>query len=129
MRGQRDGGHPMKRYVIEGTWSGYHSGQRRVAHREVIAESRAKKFVLTCIRYTDGTTLDITLRPAEYREKVKEISGYRSLIRDAEMLGKSYVTVDELCEIERQAKAAAEARRAAKQAQNDDAPLDGHWPS
>ncbi len=82
----------MKRYILEGTWSGYTSGQRRVVHRQVIH----KPVTLSCIRYTDGTTLIIDVRPALPRERVKEIHGYTSLIRDALALNKDYVSVDEI---------------------------------
>ncbi len=81
-----------KRYVLEGTWSGYNSGQRRLVHRQVFR----KPVNLTCIRYTDGTTLDITVRSAKKSERVKEIHGYTSLIRDALELKKDYVLVDEI---------------------------------
>lgn len=81
-----------KRYVLEGEWSGYRSSQRRVVHREVISE----EIPLSCIRYSDGTTLDITVRPAKPRERVQKIGGYTKLVREAMALNKSYVTVDEL---------------------------------
>lgn len=81
-----------KRYILEGTWSGYRSSQRRVVHRQVIR----KLVSLSCICYTDGTKLDISVRPAKKGERVKEIHGYTSLIRDALALNKDYVTVDEL---------------------------------
>ena len=82
----------MKRYILEGYWSGYNSGQRRVVHRQIIR----KPVTLSCIRYTDGTTLDISVRPAKKGERVKEIHGYDSLIRDALMFNKDYVSVDEI---------------------------------
>jgi hypothetical protein len=82
------------RYVLEGTWSGYHSVQRRVVHREVIR----KPIELSCIQYTDGTTLQIYVREARPRERVQEINGYGSLIRQALRLNKSFVTVNELQE-------------------------------
>jgi hypothetical protein len=73
------------RYILEGEWSGYHSGQQRIVHRTVISEQRAKKIneqKLSCITYSDGTSLDLTLRPAKPRERVKESHGYDSLIDD-----------------------------------------------
>lgn len=82
----------VKRYILEGTWSGYNSGQRRIVHRQIIH----KPVSLSCIRYTDGTTLDIGIRPAKKGERVKEIHGYTSLIRDALMSNKDYVSVDEI---------------------------------
>jgi len=82
----------MKRYVLEGEWSGYKSSQRRVVHREVVS----KPVDLSCIRYSDGTTVEISVREAKPRERITPILAYRSLIRDAMRLNKSYVSVDEL---------------------------------
>jgi hypothetical protein len=73
------------RYVLEGTWSGYHSGQRRVVHRTVIAEFQAKQIKeqgLSYIEYSDGTHPDLNIRVAVPRERVKEIHDYDSLIGD-----------------------------------------------
>lgn len=86
----------MGRYVLEGEWSGYRSSQRRIVHREVISEKRAKDFKLSSIEYSDGTRLDIYVRPAKPRERVSAINGYSSLIRKAEKTGKEFVTVSEL---------------------------------
>ena len=84
-----------KRFVLEGVWSGYRSSQRKVVHREVTRRPDNYEHLKT-ILYTDGTTLDLTLRQAEPRERVKEITGYTSLIREAAALGKSYVCVADL---------------------------------
>lgn len=81
-----------KRYILEGEWSGYNSGQRRIVHRQIIH----KPADLSCIRYSDGTTLNISIRAANPRERVTELHGYTSLVRDALRLNKAYVTVDEL---------------------------------
>lgn len=85
----------MKRFVLEGTWSGYQSSQRRVVHRAVTTHPKRYEKLKT-IRYTDGTTLDLTLRPCNPREKVAEYDGYSSLIEKAAAKDKSYVTVEEL---------------------------------
>lgn len=74
------------RYVLEGIWRGYHSSQDRFVHREIVKPSQ-KKFLAWLretfhILYTDGTTLELHLRPAKPREKVTAINGYRSLIQD-----------------------------------------------
>lgn len=61
-------------------------------HREVIN----KPIDLSCIRYSDGTTLSIEVRKAAPRERVEILDAYGSLIRQAILLKKSYVTVDEL---------------------------------
>lgn len=84
------------RYVIEGTWSGYHSGQRRVCHRRVLTKRQAEaQSKISCIAYTDGTTLSLSVRPATFREKVQEIRGYDGLIYDAVRHGMTgYCSVD-----------------------------------
>ena len=84
-----------KRHVIEGTWSGYSSGQRRVAHRVVTTLPGLYEHLRTII-YTDGTTLRITVRPCTHREKVAEIHGYCDLIDKAARLKQATVTVREL---------------------------------
>jgi hypothetical protein len=53
----------MNRYIVEGEWSGHHSGQRRIVHREVIKPTKQwlpNLLNLRSIRYTDGTLLYIT---------------------------------------------------------------------
>ena len=72
------------RYVVEATWSGYHSGQARVCHR-VIFKAAFKKTLeayrnLDYVRFTDNTSMAITVRPLLPREKVSEIHGYDSLL-------------------------------------------------
>lgn len=83
------------RYIVEGEWSGYTSRQRRVCHRKVTTRP---KFLgkLQMIRYTDGTTLELSIRPCKKRERVKEIDGYSSLIEKAVMKDKEFVIVEEL---------------------------------
>lgn len=74
------------RFVIEGLWRGYRSSQDRVVHRTVHAGSekrlRAWADKTFAIYYTDGTSLELTVRDAKPRERVHEIKGYSSLIRD-----------------------------------------------
>ena len=76
----------MKRFIIEGTWSGYSNNQRRVVHRTVHTASykklRAWAEKTHAIFYSDGTSLDIAVRDTKPRERVKEIRGYVSLISD-----------------------------------------------
>ena len=67
------------RYVLEGKWSGYTSDQRKVCHRKVISNPGYYK-ELTSVRFTDGTTLDLTIRKCKPKEKVVELDGYTSLI-------------------------------------------------
>ena len=67
------------RFVLEGEWTGYWSSQRRVVHRTV-TRNPARYEHLTYIAYTDGTALELRLRPCVPREKVTEIHGYDSLI-------------------------------------------------
>jgi len=85
----------MKRYVVEGTWTGYVAHQCRVVHREVVGEKRAERLMrLDSIRYTDGTSLLISVRPAEPFERVRQELSYCDLIAEAERSGKSrYVVV------------------------------------
>lgn len=74
------------RFVIEGEWIGYRSSQDRVVHRQVypgaFKKLRAWAEKTHCIRYTDGTTLVLTVRDCKPRERVKEIRGYTKLIND-----------------------------------------------
>lgn len=91
------------RYVIEGEWSGYHSGQRRIVHREVYQSYRKVSPFIESIRaihaigYDDGTSLFLTVREAKKREKVQLIHSYSELIRDAVHLGfMGFVTVDQI---------------------------------
>ncbi|WP_316176278.1 hypothetical protein [Bradyrhizobium sp. SZCCHNRI1073] len=87
-----------QRYVLEGEWSGYVSRQRRVVHREVVTDRKRVERLrqMYCIRYTDGTALLLTLREAEPRERVQEIKGYSSLIRECERETGSEVRVADL---------------------------------
>ena len=73
-----------KRYILEGTWSGYASSQSRVVHKVIISEKKAKEIEkhLPSIRYTDGTSLYLRTLPAKKREQVQEIHGYDGLIAD-----------------------------------------------
>lgn len=85
------------RFILEGTWTGYVSRQSRVVHREVLTAKRAEHLKgLHKIVYTDGTALLISIREANYREKVQEIFSYRELIRKAEAKGGNVVHVAEL---------------------------------
>lgn len=73
------------RWLIEGTWRGYRSSQDRVVHRSItkdrkIAEQIGKQYGIT---YTDGTTLELTVRPLNKGERVKDLkNSYGSLICD-----------------------------------------------
>ena len=75
-----------KRFVIEGVWSGYNSGQRRVVHLTV--HKGYRKLLRAWaerthgISYTDGTMLYLKVRDCKPREKVKEIKGYVELISE-----------------------------------------------
>jgi len=68
-----------KRHVIEGVWSGYTGGQRRVCHRTVTF--RPEKFLdLSGVRFTDGTFMSVFVRQCLPRERIKEIHGYDGLL-------------------------------------------------
>jgi hypothetical protein len=68
--------------MIEGTWSGYNSGQRRVVHREFTTMRHRVEQIrnLGWILYTDGTTLSLTVTEIAGRQNLKPIAGYTSLI-------------------------------------------------
>jgi len=74
------------RFIIEGEWSGYRSSQQRVVHRTVhgggYKKLREWAEKTHAISYTDGTQLYISVRDCKPREKVKEIHGYDSLIKE-----------------------------------------------
>ena len=78
--------HMSGRFIIEGEWSGYVSGQRRIVHRTVHEKAfkklRAWAEKTHAIQYSDGTSLTIRVRDAKPRERVSVINGYSSLIRD-----------------------------------------------
>lgn len=71
-------------YMIEGGWSGYHSGQAHVAHREYTSDKRLIKAVekLGVISFTDGTSLYLTVTDVGGKKPFPAKDGYRSLIRD-----------------------------------------------
>ena len=71
----------MKRYILEGEWSGYRSEQRKVYHRTIITNPEKYKN-LSFIRFSDDTTLDLSIRPCKLRERVQIINGYNSLIEE-----------------------------------------------
>jgi hypothetical protein len=74
------------RFIIEGEWIGYRSSQDRIVHRQVYPGGRKKLRAWAekthAIRYTDGTSLLLTVRDCKPRERVKEIRGYTTLIED-----------------------------------------------
>lgn len=89
-----------KRYIIEGEWSGYRSGQQRISHRTVhkASEKKLRAWVKKTysIRYTDGTVLILSARDCLPRERVKEIKGYSELIKDC-----FYADVDSVAALHR----------------------------
>ncbi len=96
------------RYVIEGTWSGYTSAQRKVCHRRVLTKRQADaQGKISSIGYSDGTSLYLSVRLAEPREKVQEIRGYDSLIQDCLRHGMTgYCSVDAIVAKDKAAKEA-----------------------
>ncbi len=77
------------RFVIEGEWSRYTSSQQRVVHRVVTDRQDIVEWVRKthAIRYTDGTSLVLSVRPCTFREKVVEIHGYDLLIDKCRLAG------------------------------------------
>jgi hypothetical protein len=71
-----------KRFVVEATWSGYHSGQSRVCHRSVETYWREAYEALHSHSFSDGTYMTITVRDAKPRERVLPIYGYQQLLRE-----------------------------------------------
>ena len=85
----------MKRFVLEGEWSGYQKSQQRVVHRTVT--TRPQKYEkLESIQFDDGTYLRLSMRPCKPREKVVEIHGYDKLIDKAIDQDCGFVTVASL---------------------------------
>lgn len=76
----------MSRYIIEGVWIGYVSRQQRVVHRTVHdgSEKKLRAWAESAhsISYTDGTRLILSVRDCKPRERVEQIRGYSSLIKD-----------------------------------------------
>jgi len=84
-----------KRWVIEGTWSGYTGSQRHVCHR--VVTTNPDKFDVTCIGFSDNTTMLITKRECKPRERVTEKHGYDRLLEECAIKGLSgYVNVSQL---------------------------------
>ena len=88
----------MTRFVIEGTWSGYTSSQSCVVHRTVHSISwkklRAWATATHAIQFRDGTCLYLSVRDALPRERILELTAYKSLIMDCAHYGVS--SVDDL---------------------------------
>ena len=76
------------RFIIEGEWSGYRSDPRRIVHRTVHPATSKKLRAWAekdrSILYTDGTLLYLRVRYCKPRERIEEIHGYDSLIRDCQ---------------------------------------------
>lgn len=95
-------------YMLEGEWSGYTSGQRRVVHREYLKLTGNRAFIpwlqKTCaIYFTDGTALQLSIREVD-RKKETLINGYSSLIRDC--FYENVNSVAALCKVQEKRKAA-----------------------
>lgn len=72
------------RWLLEGEWSGYRSGQSRVVHRVVLhRKQQAERFrKITGVGYSDGTSLMLTVTELKPRQRVTEIRGYTKLLLD-----------------------------------------------
>lgn len=107
-----------KRFIIEGTWTGYTSSQERVVHRTVYEGGRKKLRAWAerthAIRYTDGTSLILTVRDCLPRERVQQIHGYDELINSCFHYDVSSVEDAHQAKVAWQAECAA--RRAAESA-------------
>lgn len=85
------------RWILEGTWSGYRSGQERVCHRRILKSKQSVEFweSIHAVVFTDGTTMTMQIRECKPREKVTEIHGYDSLLwefKSKGMTGYCYVS-------------------------------------
>lgn len=74
-----------QRFIVEAEWTGYTSSQQRIVHRSVETLFRAGYDRVKWHSFSDGTGLAVSVRDCKPREKVKEIHGYSSLLRDAAM--------------------------------------------
>jgi len=104
-----------RRFVIEGTWSGYSSGQSRVVHRRGYPAGRKKLRAWAertyGIQYTAGRLRLLRGRDCEPRERVEPVDrGYGDLIE----LCAAYdvATVAELAEAKDAIRAEAQRKRA-----------------
>lgn len=79
------------RFVVEGVWTGYTAAQRHVVHRTVHFGDPARYEALKAIRYTDGTSLLISVRALDRGERVSTLHGYDTLIADCIRYGVSSV--------------------------------------
>ena len=85
-----------KTWMIEGTWSGYKSSQRRVVHREYTQNIKRAEAIskLHSIGYTDNTWLYLAVTDAtgqHWRKRPPVIHGYGSLIDQCLDTGKRMV--------------------------------------
>jgi len=84
------------RTITECYWHGYRASQDRVCHRTV-HKGKSPYAAISNVRFTDGTTMSVSHREAKPRERVKELHGYDSLLRDLIREGlKGFVSVEEL---------------------------------
>lgn len=92
----------MKRFVVEGFWSGYHAGQGHVCYREVVKTSHPERYeAVSAIVFSDNTTMTLTFRPALPRERVQEVKGYHELYQRVVWSGLTgFVSVDALRKLE-----------------------------
>lgn len=73
-----------KPYILEATWSGYHSGQSKICHRERITQKQAERYnQITGVLFTDGTHLSVEVREAKPRERILEILTYAKILHKA----------------------------------------------
>lgn len=102
----------MTVYIIEGTWSGYNSSQRRVVHREYTSSAKRAEHIkaISSITYSDGTCLDLSVREKHDRKPRQPIRGYNELIEDCLFYGVSSVMA---------LREAKEKRRAERKLQNE----------
>ncbi len=91
-------------WMIEGSWSGHRDG--RITHRHFTTsrrEATSAKDLGYGIRYTDGTTLILTVTQCPpYKRRLPVINAYNTLIADCRHYGVN--SVDDLIKARAQAK-------------------------
>ncbi len=87
-----------KRYIVECVWRGYR-GQLVPCHRVVIRYRKEIEALqkIKSVSFTDNTTMSVSVRPANLREKIREIRGYIELLDKFVRAGKTgFVHVNDI---------------------------------
>lgn len=87
-----------QRFIVKCFWSGHSSSQSHVVHRTVERPKKAEHLSkVHCVTFSDGTAMNMDVRPCKPRERVKEIKGYSELLNKIWLKGiTGCVHVDQL---------------------------------